>query len=192
MISGFCCHVDLWLGTRTSLAWSNSTYMCTAAAMRVRQRPDSIWWWGLLWVSSWIGIAATETENSQKMTWLLSATTESMPEVQLQSALSVPKPKQKSKFGRPLVHVFEYNSAENEPIWLNNNNNPICKAPECQKTSVALKTSVTQAIHALACAYLYHHRRRLRWLWWQSAIKLLFFTTCFSYCSNFQVINNKY
>jgi len=24
----------------------------------------------------------------------------------------------------------------------NNNNNPICKAPECQKTSVALKTSV--------------------------------------------------
>jgi len=31
----------------------------------------------------------------------------------------------------------------------NNNNNPICKAPECQKTSVALKTSVAMLLHGV-------------------------------------------
>jgi len=36
----------------------------------------------------------------------------------------------------------------------NNNNNPICKAPECQKTSVALKTSVVSVRFRVSVAWV--------------------------------------
>jgi len=42
----------------------------------------------------------------------------------------------------------------NSPLINNNNNNPICKAPECQKTSVALDHLINDRLLDVCAGYL--------------------------------------
>jgi len=55
---------------------------------------------------------------------------------------------------RPTPKTFRYKTECRIRTEINNNNNPICKAPECQKTSVALKDFRGMKTHAVTCSYV--------------------------------------